>query len=137
MERGKNPRDFPILGADHQGHQTKCHRGSEQSDLARHGVYTTKLSYHTAIQRRTEAVEHQEENMELEWFKFVWNLYVSPKIKMFLWKMFQQDLPVGEVLAARHISSEVRCKRCGTSESIPPLSFREEDLVYSSFRDGF
>lgn len=81
------------------------------------GEYTTKSGYHTAIQRRTETLEHQEENMELEWFKFVWNLHVSPKIKMFLWKLFQQAIPVGEILAARHITCDARCKRCGTPES--------------------
>lgn len=57
----------------------------------------------------------------VEWFKFIWNLQISPKIKMFLWKVFQKAIPVGEVLAARHITTEVRCKRCGTPESIAHL----------------
>ncbi|CAN6836880.1 unnamed protein product [Brassica oleracea] len=53
--------------------------------------------------------------------KGVWNLHVSPKINMFLWKMFQQALPVGEVLAMRNITAENLCRRCGTSESIDHL----------------
>lgn len=82
--------------------------------------YTTKSGYHTAIKKRSEAEEH-EGSVGIEWFKFVWNLHISPKIKMFLWKLFQQAIPVGEVLAARHIKADVRCKRCGTPESINHL----------------
>lgn len=84
------------------------------------GEYTTKSGYHEAIKRRTEG-EEQLEAGELEWFKGVWNLHISPKIKMFLWKLFQQALPVGEILMARNITTENRCPRCGTSESIDHL----------------
>lgn len=40
---------------------------------------------------------------------------------MFLWKLFNKAIPVGEALAARHITSDVHCKRCGTPESIDHL----------------
>ena len=33
----------------------------------------------------------------------------------------QQVIPVGEILARRHINSEVSCKRCGSPESIDHL----------------
>lgn len=104
------------------------------------GEYTTKSGYHTAIQRRIETGEHQEETVELDWFKFVWNLHVPPKIKMFLWRMFQHALPVGETLAARHITSEVVCKRCGTLESINHLflhcSFAQKIWSTAPFATG-
>lgn len=84
------------------------------------GEYTTKSGYHEAIKMRTEEGGHPE-SRELEWFKGVWNLHISPKIKMFLWKLFQQALPVGEILMARHITTESQCPRCGTPESIDHL----------------
>ncbi|XP_033134013.1 uncharacterized protein LOC117127539 [Brassica rapa] len=84
------------------------------------GEYTTKSGYHTAIKRRTEELEENEVD-ELHWFKGVWNLHISPKIKMFLWRLFQKAIPVGETLMARNITSDGRCKRCGTLESIDHL----------------
>ena len=78
------------------------------------GEYTTKSGYHTTIARKTEELEQVEAAGEVEWFKSVWNLNTSPKIKMFLWKVFQQAIPVGELLIARHIPSYGLCKKCGT-----------------------
>ena len=85
------------------------------------GEYTTKSGYHTAIARKTEEPEQNTEDGELEWFKGVWNLHTSPKIKMFLWKLFQQAMPVGEILIRRGIPTDGLCKRCGTLESIDHL----------------
>lgn len=85
------------------------------------GDYSTKSGYHTAIERRTEETEPHGGNEDIEWFKGVWNLHTSPKIKMFLWKLFQQAIPTGEILVSRHIATEGLCKRCGASESIDHL----------------
>lgn len=84
-------------------------------------VYTTKSGYHSAIKKRTEEEDPNDAAVELEWFKGVWNIHASPKIKMFLWKLFQQALPIGEVLAMRNITTDSLCKRCGTPESIDHL----------------
>lgn len=40
---------------------------------------------------------------------------------MFLWKLFQQAMPVGEILIRRGIPTDGLCKRCGTLESIDHL----------------
>ena len=72
------------------------------------GEYTTKSGYHPAIKLRTEIEEHTEDVGEVEWFKFIWNLQTSAKIKIFLWKVFHKAIPVGEVLAARHITFDAR-----------------------------
>lgn len=85
------------------------------------GEYTTKSGYHTAIKLRSNMEEHTQDAGEIEWFKSVWNLQTSPKVKMFLWKLFHKAIPVGEALAARHITSDVCCKRCGALESIDHL----------------
>lgn len=85
------------------------------------GEYTTKSGYHSAIARRTEELDQLENEQDIAWFKGVWNLHSPPKIKMFLWRLFQQALPVGEILLARHIPTDGLCKRCGTLESIDHL----------------
>ncbi|CAN6804761.1 unnamed protein product, partial [Brassica oleracea] len=60
---------------------------------------------------------------EFNWSKNVWNLPCSPKVKLFVWKLFKGALPVGERLVERHIEADPKCKRCGDSESIIHLSF--------------
>lgn len=71
----------------------------------------------------------EEENIiggdhpELDWFKSVWKILTSPKVKLFLWKVFQNAIPVGELLAIRNINVDTCCKRCGTLESINHLFF--------------
>ena len=61
-----------------------------------------------------------------DWNKGVWKIEVEPKIKLFLWKVFQGALPVGERLQARNIATDPKCKRCGLTESINHLFFQCE-----------
>ena len=42
---------------------------------------------------------------------------MAPKVKLFLWKIFQGALAVGERLVARHINVDQHCKRCNEIES--------------------
>lgn len=85
------------------------------------GAYTTKSGYHRALKKRTEEGENANNREGFNWFKGVWSLNTSPKIKLFLWRLFQQALPVGEVLMSRHLTTDAICKRCGTLESIDHL----------------
>lgn len=85
------------------------------------GIYTTNSGYHIALKRRRELDGIQTRSDQIQWSKGVWNLQIAPKVKFFLWKTFQQALPVGEVLVHRHILSDNLCKRCGTPESINHL----------------
>ncbi|WZY68165.1 hypothetical protein YC2023_000405 [Brassica napus] len=87
----------------------------------RSGIYTTKSGYHLALKRRSEVTGASTSNVQVQWYKGVWNLPTAPKIKLFLWKLFQQALPVGETLVNRGIAADRLCKRCGTPESIDHL----------------
>ncbi|KAL0878096.1 hypothetical protein Bca101_027802 [Brassica carinata] len=53
----------------------------------------------------------------LNWRSCVWNIDTSPKLKLFLWKLSNKALPVGEAVARRGINVNTDCKRCGGSES--------------------
>lgn len=49
---------------------------------------------------------------------------MSPKLKLFLWKIANKTLPVGERLVARQISVSILCKRCADIKTIPHLFFQ-------------
>lgn len=62
------------------------------------GSYTTKCGYALAKLQSTcpriELVQHP-----FDWRSCVWNIDTSPKLKLFLWKLSNKALPVGEALA--------------------------------------
>lgn len=91
------------------------------------GLYTTKSGYHGAFSKRSEDEENHARAEQIQWSKGVWNLQTSLKIKIFLWKVFQEALPVGEVLMARRISADNLFKRCDSPKSINHL------LLHCSF----
>ncbi|VVA90755.1 unnamed protein product [Arabis nemorensis] len=57
------------------------------------------------------------------WMYNVLSLCTSPKIKSFLWRTLSQALPVGATLASRHITSSVKCLRCGGDEDVSHVLF--------------
>lgn len=89
------------------------------------GEYTTKSGYWTAYALAERDVGGTFQ-ANLDWNSCVWKNKVAPKIKLFLWKIFQGALPVGERLAARNITADPLCKRCGGTESIHHLLFHCE-----------
>ena len=93
------------------------------------GEFSTKSGYYAALQCRTQLPEdlHQELNNQFDWNKQVWKLPTAPKVKMFLWKVFKNTLPVGTNLVARNIPVDHICKRCGLPESSTHL------LLHCSF----
>lgn len=84
-------------------------------------VYTTKSGYHQALELIAPAPPAPPTSVD--WKKSIWNLHTSPKLKLFLWKIFQGALPVGESLAARHMGPPQKCSRCNADESINHLFF--------------
>lgn len=56
--------------------------------------------------------------------KEVWKVQISPKLKLFIWKIKHEALPVGDRLAARHITNEAKCIHCNGTETIVHLFFQ-------------
>ena len=51
------------------------------------------------------------------WWKFLWNLPLTSKIKIFGWKCFHDHyLPTGVNLKARHVTCNPICKSCRESK---------------------
>jgi len=53
----------------------------------------------------------------------VWKLAIPPKLKMFLWKMKHEAIPVNARLHARQIIPSAKCTFCDEDESIKHLFF--------------
>ena len=76
------------------------------------GVYTTKSGYKTIFEEKNDL------NPDFDWMRFVWKIHIPPKIQHFLWRLLNNALPVGELLAIRGIKAELQCKRCGEAETL-------------------
>ncbi|KAL0900317.1 hypothetical protein Bca101_084278 [Brassica carinata] len=88
----------------------------------RDGVYSTKSGYWTSCEHR-EASTQAQQAPSIDWEKGIWKLNADPKIKLFIWKIFQGVMHTSESLAARNINVEAKCARCGSPESINHLFF--------------
>lgn len=78
--------------------------------------YSTKSGYNTSAAR---SITPQIPNpQEYNWIKDIWSTKCSPKMKVFLWSITQQPLPLGDNLQSRGIQAEglrIRCKEKETA----------------------
>ncbi|KAL5761431.1 hypothetical protein ACOSP7_017695 [Xanthoceras sorbifolium] len=51
-----------------------------------------------------------------KWWLYLWNLNISPKIKIFLWRVCLDALPTLSNLFKRKVSASPCCKRCSVEE---------------------
>uniref|UniRef100_M4DYN7 RNase H type-1 domain-containing protein n=1 Tax=Brassica campestris TaxID=3711 RepID=M4DYN7_BRACM len=94
------------------------------------GEYTTKSGYLKAMESSPTS---PPPNRAIDWNKGVWQLEVAPKIKLFLWKIFQGALAIGDRLVTRNISTGTSCKTCNNVESINHL-FLHCDIAYKVWK---
>ena len=87
------------------------------------GEYSTKTGYAVALSNRDMELELSQVDASYEWRKNVWNLKISPKVKLFVWKAIHGAILAGEALRARQINVEGKCKRCNLPETIDHLFF--------------
>ena len=79
---------------------------------SRSGLYSAKSGYYaaTTMDNHTPAA-----NQVL--FKTIWNSKVSPKLQLFLWKITQGAIAIGENLAKRGLLANIACRYCGEYET--------------------
>ncbi|XP_009105597.2 uncharacterized protein LOC103831468 [Brassica rapa] len=94
------------------------------------GEYTMKSGYLKALESSPTS---PPPNRAIDWNKGVWQLEVAPKIKLFLWKIFQGALAIGDRLVTRNISTGTGCKTCNNVESINHL-FLHCDIAYKVWK---
>lgn len=75
------------------------------------GTFTTKSGYAAALNNRGALNDQIQDDPPFDWKKNVWNLQTLPKIKLFVWKVFYEALPVGKVLLSRQYSSRRKMQK--------------------------
>lgn len=86
------------------------------------GSYSTRTGYFSAIENYHRA-ETEAQTPTRDWVNEVWKLSVSPKLRLFIWKVKHGAIPVGERLEARQILTGAKCPHCNREESILHLFF--------------
>lgn len=81
------------------------------------GIYTTKSGYLVASKLKSTLDNGPGPLLELEWKKKVWYSPCLPKIKLFMWKLFQGALPLAANLKTRGCSNSVIFPRYGGQET--------------------
>ncbi|XP_033128722.1 uncharacterized protein LOC108872195 [Brassica rapa] len=89
---------------------------------SRSGVYTAKSGYYVAASmelaaNRVEARPLPDQNL----YKSIWASKIPPKLHLFLWKIMQGALALGENLARRGILNNISCRHCGEPETTDHL----------------
>ncbi|CAL1353289.1 unnamed protein product [Linum trigynum] len=81
------------------------------------GVFTVKSAYHLAVD-----IDKRKGGWRLtvcwmgkeDWVR-VWNANIPPKLKVFLWQIFNRVLPTTEALIEKHVLVHPRCPVCWAS----------------------
>lgn len=79
----------------------------------KNGVFSTRSGYALA---KTATTPNSAGSFN--WSQHIWNLKTLPKLKLFLWKIMNNALSVGEALRWRGIPGSFACKSCGAPETI-------------------
>lgn len=86
--------------------------------FSRDGRVAVKSAYHR-IRERTSRREATTNTMEP--YHHIWRAKVSQKIKVFMWRLISNVLPVWECLARRGVPISSRCLGCEEVESVDHL----------------
>ncbi|KAL5555881.1 hypothetical protein UlMin_038117 [Ulmus minor] len=70
------------------------------------------------------------------WWQSLWNLKVPPKIKIFLWRLFQNAIPTRANLARRGIKLHKSCPRCGEVKETSLHTFFDCPFAQSLWDDS-
>ncbi|CAA7035952.1 unnamed protein product [Microthlaspi erraticum] len=84
--------------------------------------YSVKSGYHLAMELK-ETQNLQQPQPKVNWNADIWQIKASPKMKVFLWKIVQEALPLGENLLNRGIMENPCCVHCGDLETTEHLFF--------------
>ncbi|XP_055960697.1 uncharacterized protein LOC126668753 [Mercurialis annua] len=92
------------------------------------GQFTVKSGYHTALQKKYPMHLVAVPNFNPARWKFLWNLLLPNKIKIFLWRAIHGGLATGAELDRRLQTSHC-CSFCGEMETLEHLFFECPQVV--------
>lgn len=94
---------------------------------ANNGSYSVKIAYSNLLKERDRAHDGSSTGIifEKEVYNFIWKKgRIAPRIRLFIWKLIQNALPVGAVIKARTSNRDPACQTCANVE---------EDVVHMAF----
>ena len=84
----------------------------------KNGEYSTKTGYYTALKQMEFDQNSPPSRSNCDWMADIWLIPIPPKLKVFLWKIVQNALPLGENLETRGITTiNIQCIHCGEKET--------------------
>jgi hypothetical protein len=90
-------------------------------NFTKNGVFSVKMAYHLAMQRKKVARGVSESSSSCDHHKgwlSLWDAQVPNKIKVHVWRLVMNGLAVGTELSHRKIKDGVVCLACGRTESL-------------------
>lgn len=87
----------------------------------KNGEYSTKTGYYSALDKQWEQRPAPPSRHLCNWMKDVWTVPLSPKLQIFLWKIMNGALPLGESLEKRGLRENIACVHCGARETATHL----------------
>lgn len=75
------------------------------------GKYSVKLGYHKESSGFS-SLQHQSEHPLKKWWKYVWNLSIPPKIRIFSWRAAKNIIPTAHNLKMHHVPLSGLCSLC-------------------------
>ncbi|CAA7050210.1 unnamed protein product [Microthlaspi erraticum] len=83
------------------------------------GDYSVKTGYHVALGTTDAPAQHNHSS--INWNLEIWHGRFSPKMKVFLWKIMQEALPLGDNLLSRGLMDNACCVHCAELETTEHL----------------
>ncbi|KAF5186962.1 Ribonuclease h-like superfamily protein, partial [Thalictrum thalictroides] len=76
------------------------------------GAFSVKSAYALAMVEESSSSSGQELDL---CFKKLWKLRIPASLQLFIWRVFNLALPVGEVLDKHHVMGDLECTWCNKS----------------------
>ncbi|XP_057803332.1 uncharacterized protein LOC131018635 [Salvia miltiorrhiza] len=90
-------------------------------------MYSVKAGYNLALEQKMRMEASSSSSSCGELWKWIWNLEVIPKVKLFMWKCLANAIPIAMGLRSRNLDVDVGCRRCGLHEESLEHVLRECD----------
>ncbi|KAG2329702.1 hypothetical protein Bca52824_000882 [Brassica carinata] len=87
----------------------------------KNGDYTTKSGYYIAMNQMKEPEAVTTNAPRCDWMTDIWQLPISPKISVFLWKVVRGALLLGDHLETRGLIATTKCPFCDMRETADHL----------------
>ncbi|CAL1353631.1 unnamed protein product [Linum trigynum] len=88
------------------------------------GQYTVKTGYHLLSSGRHLEFDPLPPFLNQQFWKFLWNLPIPPKLKVFLWRVVRGFLPMRQILKGKSLCDTDTCLVCSAAvESISHCFF--------------